>query len=170
MGFALIIYLGSYRRITAAASEPLMWKNPVIAFHNGDSGVILDAVTGTIEEFRIDGYAAPETSEGRAGCERERRHGIIAAARANTFALATPIVVEWSDENKDGQIDRDHDGKGLLKVWQLGPNGQRGRDLYNYMIGPKLALPSEGGKRPDWCKFLDRLLKQRLKDNTATTD
>lgn len=146
-----------------AAAESLIWKNPVMAFHDGDSGTILDVATGTVEKFRIDGYDSPEIGKGHAKCARERRHGVVAAARANTFSLGGPIEVEWSDEDEDGEIDRGRHKRGLLTVWRIEPSGERGQSLYDFMVGPKLALPYEGGTRPDWCWFLDHLLKERLK-------
>jgi len=153
-----------------SAAEPIIWQGPIMAFHDGDSGTILDIKTGAIEKFRIDGYDTPEISAGHADCERERRHGIWAAARASAFALTAPIIVEWTDEDEDGEIDRDRHGRGLLRVWQANRSGQRQQSLYDHMIGPKFALPYEGGTRPDWCRFLEHLLKERLKAASPATD
>lgn len=158
-----LLSLSSIAGTTPAATDSLIWRDPVMAFRDGDSGTILDVATGTVEKFRIDGYDAPEIDKGNAKCARERRHGVVAAARANTFALGGPIEVQWSDEDEDGEIDRARHKRGLLTVWRIEPGGQRGQSLHDFMVGPKLALPYEGGTRPDWCRFLDHLLKERLK-------
>lgn len=150
------------------AAEPLIWVNPVVAFHDGDSGTILDIKTGTIEKFRIDGYDTPEISKGHVKCVREQRHGVLAAARAGAFVLSGPIEAEWTDEDKDGQIDRGRRGRGLVRFWATNRTGQRERSLYDHMVGPQFALPYEGGTRPDWCRFLELLLKERLKEIKPT--
>lgn len=152
----------------AFADEPLVWVNPVVAFHDGDSGTILDIKTGTIEKFRIDGYDTPEISTGHSKCVRERRHGILAAARASAFVLSGPIEAEWTDEDKDGQIDRGRYDRGLVQFWATNRSGERERSLYDHMVAPQFALPYEGGTRPDWCRFLELLLKERLKEIKPT--
>jgi len=142
-------------------ADRLVWRGPIVAFHDGDSGRALDMETGAVERFRMAGFDAPEISEDKAECQREQRHGIWATARANAFVLGGPIILKWLDENGDGRIDRDHYGRGLAGIYRATRSGALRGSLEDHLIGPGFALPYEGGDKPDWCGFIDRLARQR---------
>lgn len=149
--------------VPAIASESesslLIWRGSLVSFHDGDSGRVLDSETGRIEQFRMAGYDTPEISEGRADCIEEQRHAIVAQATASAFALIGPIEIEWRDSDGDGQIDRDRYGRGLMSLWSVGEDGTRQGSLYDRLVAQNLALPYEGGKAPDWCRYIEHMLK-----------
>jgi len=144
-----------------APADRLIWRGPIVAFHDGDSGRALDMETGTVERFRMAGFDAPEISEDKAKCQREQRHGIWATARANAFVLGSPIILEWLDENGDGRIDRDRYRRGLAGIYRAARSGALRGSLEDHLVGPGFALPYEGGEKPDWCGFIDQLARQR---------
>ena len=117
--------------------------------------------TGAVERFRMAGFDAPEISEDKAECQREQRHGIWATARANAFVLGGPIILKWLDENGDGEIDRDRYGRSLAGIYKATRSGALRGSLEDHLVGPGFALPYEGGKKPDWCGFIDQLARQR---------
>jgi len=157
----------------ALASDPppdtLVWLAPIVAFTDGDSGRALDMTTGKIERFRMAGYDTPETSEKRANCIQEQRHGVWASAQANQFALGGPLILEWRDKDGDGKIDRDRYKRGLATLWRATKEGEKLGSLYDHLVEGGFALPYEGGTKPDWCRFIKHLARKRTAKSADKT-
>lgn len=105
---------------------------------DGDT-VDLDCLGEGRFRARLTGYDTPETHNPR--CAAEAVHG-----RAATLRLRTMVANARQIQATLGRWDRYE-----RRLVQLSVDG---RDVGQRLIAEGLALPYDGGRRPDWCAAL----------------
>ena len=88
---------------------------------------------------RLTGYDTPETHN--PGCSAEAVHGQLATRRLRALVADARMI-----EARLGRWDRYE-----RRLVQLSVDG---RDVGQRLIAEGLALPYDGGRRPDWCARL----------------
>lgn len=140
--------------IPATAAE-IVWKDVSVMMNDGDSGYVVQPITGQIKSIRLTDYDTAEPSKGHAQCHEERLSGIKAGIEAQRLVTTHTSDVVWQDNNGDGVIDLDKYKRGLGMI-RLHDQDGKTQTLYAALVGSGHALPYGGtGRRPDWCKWLE---------------
>jgi len=105
--------------------------------YDGDT-VALDCGDGVEETARIQGLDTPETKE--PGCADELALGSLATDRLRSLIAGGEVRLRLFGEDRYGRL--------LIRM------DVDGEDVATTMIREGLAVPYDGGARPDWCERL----------------
>lgn len=138
LAFALIVLGGAVTLTTPATASTDTPPCVVVRVVDGDT-VDLDCLGEGRFRARLTGYDTPETHNPR--CSAEAVHG-----QAATWRLRALVAEARRIEARLGRWDRYE-----RRLVQLSVDG---RDVGQRLIAEGLALPYDGGRRPDWCARL----------------
>lgn len=138
-GLLALVFLALFLALpTAATASTNTPPCVVVRVVDGDT-VDLDCLGEGRFRARLMGYDTPETHNPR--CSAEAVHG-----RAATLRLRTMVANARRIDATLGRWDRYE-----RRLVQLSVDG---RDVGQRLIAEGLALPYDGGRRPDWCARL----------------
>ena len=132
----VLLILGLGQTPVAASDEATLCA--VARVVDGDT-VDLDCLGMDRFRARLMGYDTPETYQPR--CAAEAIHGQAATRRLRALVADARVI-----EAQLGRWDRY-----ARRLVQLSVDGQ---DVGTRLIAEGLALPYQGGRRPDWCARL----------------
>jgi micrococcal nuclease len=137
----LVLILGFGGLLLAVSPAMASGETPpcvVVRVVDGDT-VDLDCLGEGRFRARLTGYDTPETHNPR--CAAEAVHGQAATRRLRALVADARAL-----EARLGRWDRYE-----RRLVQLSVDG---RDVGQRLIAEGLALPYDGGRRPDWCAHL----------------